>query len=282
MRSGALSVLAASLTLGASASFSPSCARADTAQSAISPSPVQDVLAFTRTDQWMAGLGLEQALRTQLEHRLASTRRDLLNPVYRVLSRQFAADALSARFRDIVAARTEPHELSRLVSFYQAALGQRYARADQQVHVDDVRSWLSAHPLSAARRALLERWVDASGALERYTVAVVTPATQLESALHDYNPRLGKRSEKELAAPMRSPEVRKSVVEHSARALHEFSDAELTALVQFEASREGRAYRAVELDAVKQVLEEAFAALSLELQALGERARPQLSNVQGE
>jgi hypothetical protein len=101
---------------------------------------------------------------------------------------------------------------------------------------------------------------------------VVTPAAMLQRALAAFDPRQGGGpSEEELMAPMHSKELRASVVEHAARTLLEFSDAEIAALTRFEQSSEGRAYRAVEVDAVRQVLEEAFAALTLELEAAGKR-----------
>ena len=246
-------------------------ARADTTRNALGISPLEEVLTATRTDLWVEGLTLAQGLELQLSQRLKSVRRDLAAPVFRTVTQQFSAHALSVRFRQFMAARAGAKNLAKVLAFYRSALGRKYAQADQQVRVDDTRAFLRDHPLTPARRALLERWVDDSFALERYTAVVVTPAVALERAFHAFDPRLGQRSARDLIAPMHSQELRKSVIEHAAVTLQDFSDAELSAIARFEASAEGRTYRTVELDALRQVLEEAFASLTFEMSSLGER-----------
>jgi hypothetical protein len=238
----------------------------------LSLSPLEDVLTCTRTDRWLEGVGLSLGLTTQLNHQLSRVRRDLTLPVFRVVQRDFSGAALSARFRAILATRSEPEQLTGVLAFYRSPLGERYARADQQVRVADVREFLREHPLTPARRGLLEQWIEASRAMDRYAAVVVAPATLLERALRAFDPRLAGHSERELAAPMHSAEVKNSVVEHSAAALSEFSAEDLAAITRFEASPAGRAYRGVEMDAVRQTLEEAFSQLTNELASLGQHA----------
>ena len=91
--------------LACAVAFSGADVRADTARNALSFSPLEEVLQYTRTDLWIESLTLAQGLTLQLSQRLSHVRRDLASPVFRTVAQQFTSRALSVRFREFMAAR---------------------------------------------------------------------------------------------------------------------------------------------------------------------------------
>jgi len=244
--------------------------RADVAQRGLSASLVDELLHETAVGAELEALALQRSVHAVLSSKLDAIPRDLTVLLRRTLQRDLASDSLGLRFRSLVAARTHKGHVRRLLDFYRSPLGRRYARADRRPRPGVSRP--DDRRLTPARTRLLDQWLEASWTLRRFELEVVVPAAGLARTVAALSGARAPSAE-ELAAPMRSTELRAAVLQTFAHAFHDFTDADLTLLVRAERSPAGQWYRRVENDAMTQTLEEAFRALEIEAQGVRERVR---------
>ena len=244
--------------------------RADVVGRGLSLSGVDELLRHTAAAEELEALSLQRSLGPVLSPALEAVPSDLTLALRQTLSQDFDAERLKQRFQALFAGRSSKQHIQKLLAFYRTPLGQRYAQADRKPRPGAARE--DSKVITTGRMRVLGQWLDATWTMRRFEAEVVIPALGLGRTMSVLKDAAATGPE-ELAAPMRSKELRAAVTQHFAEALQGFSDGELATIVRIEQSPAGRWYRKTELDALTQTMEEAFRALELEAQAVRERLK---------
>jgi hypothetical protein len=228
----------------------------------------QCLLTVLDERELLAKMDPREQLREKIAESFTALGPDRVDTINAEVDRLFDPARMQASFEAKMIAGHDDALARRLLQYYATDLGTRYANANAAASSDDeedaAASWLESHPIGDARKVQLDALMTAVRGPDLVHAMVVAPAVSMVEALSDASTpeaRAAQNAQLEEALRPIITAVSADVVSLMGYMLRDFTDAELTQVIETERSPHAQWHSGLRLTSLQAVLGEAYLGL---------------------